>query len=116
MEQTQAVPLRKDTFEAAVLSAPAAVVDFWASWCGPCRAIAPVVDQLAEQYSGRIFVGKVNVDEEMDLAQKYAVSTIPTLVFFQKGQVVRTLVGVRPQEDYQKAADTLLSSSSPVLS
>ena len=109
MSENQALHLNKEEFEKRILPAQAALVDFWASWCGPCRAVAPVVDRLAQQYDGKVVVGKVNIDEEMELAQQYAVTTIPSLLFFQNGRVVETLVGVRSEEDYRQAMDALLS-------
>lgn len=72
-------------------------VDFWATWCGPCRMVAPFVDQLADEYAGRAKVGKVNVDEEPDLAQRYGVMSIPTLMVVKKGQVVAKQSGALPK-------------------
>ena len=69
------------------------VVDFWATWCGPCRMIAPVVSELAEEYNGKIVVGKCDVEEADDLAAEYGIRSIPTLLFFKDGQVVARLVG-----------------------
>lgn len=72
-------------------------VDFWATWCGPCRMVAPFVDQLADEYAGRARVGKVNVDEEPDLARRYGVMSIPTLMVVKKGQVVAKQSGAIPK-------------------
>ena len=74
------------------------LVDFWADWCGPCRQIAPAIDEVAKEYEGRMKVGKVNVDQEQDLAVRYGVMSIPTLVLFQNGQAVERLVGAMPKE------------------
>lgn len=87
-------------FAQEVLAADKPVlVDFWASWCGPCRMLAPVVEEVAEETEGRAIVGKLNVDEEMELARKYRVASIPTLIVFEGGQEVRRSVGVIDKED-----------------
>ena len=87
-------------FEAEVLSADKPVlVDFWATWCAPCRMLGPVVEEVAEETEGRAIVGKLNVDEEMELARKYRVASIPTLIVFENGQEVRRSVGVIEKED-----------------
>jgi len=87
-------------FEAEVLSADKPVlVDFWATWCAPCRMLGPVVEEVAEETEGRAIVGKLNVDEEMELAHKYRVASIPTLIVFENGQEVRRSVGVIEKED-----------------
>lgn len=71
------------------------LVDFWASWCGPCRMVAPIIDQLADDYKGKITVGKLNIDEESGAAIRYDVQSIPTLILFQDGKVVDTMLGAR---------------------
>ena len=87
-------------FEQEVLSADKPVlVDFWASWCAPCRMLGPVVEEVAEETEGRAIVGKLNVDEEMELARKYRVASIPTLIVFEGGKEVRRSVGVIDKED-----------------
>lgn len=87
-------------FNQEVLSADKPVlVDFWATWCAPCRMLAPVVEEVAEEVEGKAIVGKLNVDEEMELARKYRVASIPTLIVFEKGQEVRRSVGVIDKED-----------------
>lgn len=83
-----------DNFETEVLQSDIPVlVDFWATWCGPCQMIAPIIEEIAKKYEGKIKVGKVNVDEEMGLAQRYKVASIPTLVLFKNGEAVDTSVG-----------------------
>ena len=92
-------------FDAAVNAAPVALVDFWADWCGPCRMLAPLVDQLAGDYDGKVLVGKVNVDEEPELARRFGVMSIPTVVVLKNGQEVERLVGVRPATAFKAALD-----------
>lgn len=92
-------------FDAAVNAAPLALVDFWADWCGPCRMLAPLVDQLAGDYDGKVLVGKVNVDEEPELARRFGVMSIPTVVVLKNGQEVDRLVGVRPAPAFKAALD-----------
>lgn len=97
-------------FESEVLQSPVPVlVDFWATWCGPCRMIAPHVDALAEEYVGRAKVVKVDVDTEGDLATKYGIMSIPALLFFKDGQVKDQLVGAASKATLASKLDGLLS-------
>lgn len=89
--------LKTAEFDAAVQAAPLAMVDFWASWCGPCKMLAPAVERLAEKYDGKVLVGKVNVDEEPELAIRFGVMSIPTVVFLKNGQEIDRKVGFMPE-------------------
>ncbi len=91
-----------DNFQSEVLDSPVPVlIDFWAEWCMPCRMIAPSVEQLAASYEGKIKVGMVNVDKESDLASQYGIISIPTLIVFNGGQLVRQKVGALPKHEIE---------------
>ena len=92
-------------FDAAVEAAPLAMVDFWASWCGPCKMLSPLVEALAEQYDGKALVAKVNVDEEPDLAARFGVMSIPTVVFLKNGREFDRKVGVMPPDVFISVLD-----------
>ena len=97
------IELYKETFEQEVLQSDIPVlVDFWATWGGPCKMIAPIVKEIADEYDGKILVGKVNVDEEPDLTMQYNVSSIPTLMVFKNGQLVNRAVGYREKDEILK--------------
>jgi thioredoxin len=97
------------TFEAEVVkSAIPVVADFWAEWCGPCRMISPVLQELAKDYKDRLKVAKINVDEEPDLAARYGIQSIPTLLFFKGGQVVKQQIGAVPRPVLEKIVKELV--------
>lgn len=93
------IKVGKDNFQTEVLSsAKPVLVDFWADWCGPCRMLSPIVDEISEEYSQTAGFGKINVDEEPELAQQFGVSSIPTLILFKDGKEAARMVGVQPKE------------------
>jgi len=101
-----ALTIKSDNFDELVMKSDKPVmIDFCAVWCGPCRMVAPTIDKLAEDYKGRAVVGKVNVDEESDLAEQFRVMSIPTLYVLKKGQVVERLVGARPYNELAALLD-----------
>lgn len=101
-----AIQFTDDNFASEVLeSDQPVVVDFWAEWCGPCRALGPTIEELAEDYEGVAKVGKMNIDDNKTTATNYRISSIPSVLVFHKGQVVQTLMGIQPKEKY--AASTL---------
>jgi len=103
MASEKVINLTIDNFEDEVENSSVPVlVDFWASWCGPCRMIAPIVDQLADEFDGKVKIAKVNVDENRDLAIRFNVMSIPTLLLFKDGEVVNQLIGARPKAELVK--------------
>ncbi len=106
MASPSIVTLTQENFSQKVLQSPKPVlVDFWAEWCGPCKMIAPLLDELADEYDGKVTVGKVNIDEQQNLAAEYGVRAIPTLLVFQNGQVADQIVGARSKRDLKASLD-----------
>ena len=104
-----ALQITDASFDEVVLKSDKLVlVDFWATWCGPCRMLGPVIEELATEYEGRVVVGKVDVDNNQEFAAKYGVRNIPTVLVFKDGEVVGRQVGVAPKKTYTDALDSLL--------
>jgi thioredoxin 1 len=106
MAAANIVTLTEANFATEVLNSSSPVlVDFWAEWCGPCKMIAPILDELATEFDGKARVGKVNIDNDPNLATKYGVRAIPTLLFFKGGQVVEQAVGAKSKRDLKQALE-----------
>ena len=95
----------KDGLDKALAQKGLLMVDFWADWCGPCKMLAPLIESLDKEYEGRVTVGKVNVDDEQELAIRYGVMSIPTVIFFKDGQEIDRKVGVMPGAVFTQALD-----------
>ncbi|RJP41152.1 MAG: thioredoxin [Phycisphaerales bacterium] len=107
-----AIELTDASFESEVLAADVPVlVDFWAEWCQPCRALSPTIEQLADQYRGKVKVGKLNIDQNNDTAVRYSVSAIPTVLLFKSGEVVDRFVGMKAKRDYEAALNHLVPTA-----
>ena len=92
--------ITKSNYDAEVMKSDIPVLlDFWASWCGPCKMLSPIIEEIEQEYAGKVKVGKVNVDDEMELAQQFGVASIPTVVLIKNGAVAATSIGYRPKED-----------------
>ena len=100
------VTLTQENFAQQVLQSQSPVlVDFWAEWCGPCKMIAPLLDELADEYQGKVSIGKVNIDEQQALATQYGIRAIPTLLLINKGQVAEQMVGAKSKRDLKASLD-----------
>ena len=107
----QSKVVTEETFSNDVLSSKIPVlVDFWAPWCGPCKIIGPILEDLSTQYEEKIQFGKLNVDENQNIAIQYQVQSIPTLIFYKGGKEVNRIIGVSPKEEIEKALNGLLES------
>ena len=110
MAAANIVTVTDGNFSQEVLnSATPVVVDFWAEWCGPCKMLGPVLDELATEYAGRVKVAKVNIDEHQQLAINHSINSIPTLLFFKGGKVADQVVGLKNKRDLKVSFDRLLS-------
>jgi thioredoxin 1 len=105
-----ALKVEDATWDAEVMKASELVmVDFWAVWCGPCQMVAPIIEELGKEYAGKVKVRKLNTDENPEVAGRYQVMSIPTILFFKNGQVVEKLVGARPKRQFKEMIDSLLA-------
>ena len=100
--------LNNSNFDSEVINSDIPVlVDFWATWCGPCRMVAPIIKEIAEEYNGKIKVGKIDVDENPELANRFGIQSIPTVMIFKNGKIAETIIGYRPKDAYIKVVNTL---------
>ncbi len=102
------VTITSENFESLKNGAQPLVVDFWATWCGPCRMVGPVISELAEEYDGRIVVGKCDVEENEELAVEFGIRNIPTILFFRDGQLIEKVVGAQPKAKIKEKFEILL--------
>ena len=101
------VKITKDNFKEYVSGGLPLVVDFWATWCGPCRMMSPIVEELAGEYDGKVVIGKCNVDEERELAMEFDIRSIPTILYFKDGKIVEKTVGAMPKSELKAKIDAL---------
>ena len=101
------VELTKDTFEETILGNDTVLVDFWAEWCQPCRMLTPTMEELADEYKGKVKIGKLDTDSNRDVSIKYGISAIPTIILFQGGEVKKKFVGLTPKDQFAAALDDL---------
>jgi thioredoxin 1 len=110
MADAKIVKLTDTDFDAQVKAHPLMLVDFWAEWCGPCRMIAPVLEELAGEYAGQLTVGKLNVDENRQIAARFGIRSIPTLLFFRDGARVEQVIGAHPKATLKAKIEQLLNA------
>ncbi|MFQ5543496.1 MAG: thioredoxin [Nitrospiria bacterium] len=107
------IDVTSQSWDQEVINASGAVmVDFWASWCGPCKMIAPAIEELAEEYSGRLKVCKLNTDESPDISSRYQIMGIPSLLFFKDGKTIDKIVGAASKKQFKEKIDSILSAQS----
>jgi thioredoxin 1 len=114
MASANVVEFTDGNFQSQVLSAPTdmpVLVDFWAEWCMPCKMLTPTIEAIADEFKGRVRVGKVDTDSNRDTAVKYAISAIPTVIIFKNGQVAKKFVGLQSKNDFVAAIDAILSGA-----
>ncbi len=102
------IEITEQNFESLANSGQPVVIDFWATWCGPCRRLAPVIEELAAQYDGKVIVGKCDIEENVDLTEKFGIMNVPTVVFLKGGQEADRLVGVAGKNVYEEKINSLL--------
>ncbi|MCG8462983.1 MAG: thioredoxin [Holophagales bacterium] len=110
MASDKIVTLSQDNFETSIGDETPILVDFWAAWCGPCRMVAPVLDELADDYDGRLKVGKLDIDAHQELAMKFGVQSIPTFILFEKGEVKDRMMGAMPKSAFETFIDRNLAA------
>ena len=99
----------RNDFDSEVLQSELPViVDFWADWCAPCRRVSPILEELADDYAGRVRIAKVNVDEEVEITERYAIRSMPTFLFIRDGEVIDQISGARPREDFEAHLEDLI--------
>ena len=111
MASAEIVKLTDEDFERQAKASPHLLVDFWAEWCGPCRMIAPVLEELSKEYQGRLTIGKLNVDENRQTAARFGIRSIPTLLLFKDGSRVEQIVGAHPKATIKAKIDQLLTGA-----
>ena len=104
----KAITLTEENFKTVTGSDTPVLVDFWATWCGPCKMVSPVIDSLCDEYEGKASIGKLNVDDSPNIAEEYKIMSIPTVLIMKNGEVVDKAVGVRTKEEYQSMIETAL--------
>jgi thioredoxin 1 len=110
MASANLLTLTETNFAEEVLRSPVPVlVDFWAEWCGPCKMIAPILDEIAQEYDGRLKIGKINIDDQQALATQYGIRAIPTLLVFKTGEVADQIVGLRSKRDLKASLDRVVT-------
>ena len=100
----------QDFDETVLKSETPVLVDFWAEWCGPCKALTPVIDELATDYSGKVKIGKMDTDANREVSVRFSISAIPTVILFNNGEIVERFVGLRSKKDFQTSLDKVVSS------
>ncbi|MBI4333700.1 MAG: thioredoxin [Chloroflexi bacterium] len=106
------IEVNDSNFDQTVLKADLPIlVDFWAPWCGPCRMVAPILEELSEEFNGKVAIGKLNVDENTTSAKKFSISSIPTMILFSKGKPVQQLVGARPKKELREILSGAMAKS-----